>query len=226
MKYLGGKYKLGKAIGKIINSHLCNTKDFYEPFVGGFNIIPHIYTSGGIYASDTHRPLIAMYKALQDGWLPPNEVSEVEYELAKRLPDSDPNKAFIGFACSFGAKYFGGYARGKGRGYALEGADLTAKKLFHIKRVHFKAIEYNYIKPSGAVIYCDPTYAGTTGYGTTFSTNAFWSWAQDAARNNIVLVSEYNCPIKHEVLFEKKQSGSVRKKEHNYGIERLFRCET
>ena len=68
--------------------------------------------SGVRCASDVNRPLITMYKALQDGWIPPSTVTEEMYAEYKGIQDAeDPLTAFIGIGCSFSGKWFGGYAR-------------------------------------------------------------------------------------------------------------------
>jgi len=65
-----------------------------------------------------------MFKSLQNGWIPPTIVTEEDYTNAKKNQDEEPHVAgFVGFACSFAGKYWGGYARdskGGGEGnYAL-----------------------------------------------------------------------------------------------------------
>lgn len=44
----------------------------------------------------------------------------------------------------------------------------------------------------GDVIYCDPPYKNTHGYGIQFDTDAFWDWVR--TRNYPVYVSEYQAP--------------------------------
>ena len=49
--------------------------------------------------------------------------------------------------------------------------------------------------PPGAVIYCDPPYAGTSGYnGTAFDHEAFYGWARAQSRTHFLFVSEYSMP--------------------------------
>jgi site-specific DNA-adenine methylase len=53
-----------------------------------------------------------------------------------------------------------------------------------------------------ASVYCDPPYAGVTGYrGERFPHAAFWercqAWARKGAR---VFVSEYGCPVPYRVV--------------------------
>jgi DNA adenine methylase len=208
MKYLGGKARLSKRIGEHLDEALMLEKDFYEPFVGGFNIVQNIHTWGKKYCSDNNWALITMYKALRKGWVPPTEVSELEYDEARLLPEDDPLKAFIGVACSFGGKWFGGYARGR-YNYALEGHRTLMQKAPVIKQCFFRHCDYDDITPEGAVIYCDPPYANTTGYRFKFDSERFWVWCQLMAKTNDVFVSEYDCPINHELMFEVDQTNSI-----------------
>ena len=53
-----------------------------------------------------------MWKALQQGWEPPDLVTFEDYEYVRAHQDENPAlTAFVGFGCTFGAKWFGGYAR-------------------------------------------------------------------------------------------------------------------
>ena len=49
--------------------------------------------------------------------------------------------------------------------------------------------------PQNALIYCDPPYAGTTGYnGGDFDSDRFWEWAREVSKQNLLAVSEYKAP--------------------------------
>lgn len=50
----------------------------------------------------------------------------------------------------------------------------------------------NYVYYDGDVVYCDPPYAGTGGYGVEFDHEAFWRWCR--TRDFPVYVSEYRAP--------------------------------
>ena len=50
----------------------------------------------------------------------------------------------------------------------------------------------NYVYHDGDVVYCDPPYAGTNGYGREFDHEAFWQWCR--TRDFPVYVSEYRAP--------------------------------
>ena len=49
-----------------------------------------------------------------------------------------------------------------------------------------------YVHEEGNVVYCDPPYAGTGGYGREFDHDAFWQWCR--TRDFPVYVSEYRAP--------------------------------
>lgn len=50
----------------------------------------------------------------------------------------------------------------------------------------------DYVYRDGDVVYCDPPYKGTGGYGIEFNVDAFWEWVR--TRNYPVYVSEYQAP--------------------------------
>jgi len=209
MRYMGGKFKIAKYLSEVLNP--CIEDSFYEPFVGGFNLSPRIIAKKHI-CGDAHTGLINMYKAFQNGWEPPESVSEEEYQAAKNLPDESALKAFIGFGCSFGGKWFGGYGRGG------KGADAgTARRSLVKNREKISACVFNQgayqatcAGVRGSVVYCDPPYANTTKYkGFDFDSSVFWEWCQKTARHNRVFVSEYACPVRHVVRWEKERDCSM-----------------
>lgn len=63
----------------------------------------------------------------------------------------------------------------------------------------YRAYEYR----EGDVVYCDPPYAGTDGYGGEFDHDAFWEWAR--TRTYPVYVSEYRAPDDFIPVWEKKK---------------------
>lgn len=48
--------------------------------------------------------------------------------------------------------------------------------------------------PDGAVVYCDPPYASTTGYGSGFNHPAFYAWCRAVGKRHPLFVSEYWMP--------------------------------
>lgn len=48
--------------------------------------------------------------------------------------------------------------------------------------------------PDGAVVYCDPPYASTAGYGGCFDHQAFYAWCRAVGKRHPLFVSEYWMP--------------------------------
>ena len=109
MQYLGGKRT--HSLGKKIADTIAPKGLWFEAFAGGLSVSVELARYGPGIVMDIHPGLIALYQACMLGYVPPLNVTKEEYHAAKALPDSDPLKAFIGFACSFGGKWFGGYAK-------------------------------------------------------------------------------------------------------------------
>lgn len=208
MQYLGGKTRLVKHIAPIINAALDAHPDrvYVEPFVGGCNVLPHIKAHGtnkhGVsrFAFDASQALITMYRALQNGWQPPTEVSRELYAQYKATKDPfDPLTAFIGFACSFGGQWYRGYGAYKRVGSSYSVAAQARIAIRDNGGAYFGCLSFFDIPAQdmrNAVVYCDPPYAATSqGYDKscgTFDSAAFWQHAERmAAHGAIVFVSEY-----------------------------------
>lgn len=197
-------------IQKAIDENSVTT--YYEPFVGGANMIDKIKCNKRI-GNDIHKELIAMWKQLQKGWAPPNHIDESEYISVRDNKEKYPDYyvGYVGFHSTFGAKYFGGYARGfkadgtTPRDESNEAYRNTIKQLPNLLDVDFRCDDYKNINISNAVIYCDPPYAGTTKYSTgNFDYDEFWEWCRQMSKNNIVFISEYNAPDDFKCVWSKE----------------------
>ena len=230
MQYLGGKAHLAKKFAPILVEALEQRGGrMYEPFVGGFNVVPAL---GGavkwVHCSDIHPGLITLYCALQDGWRPPTQLSKEEYGALRATNDQDdPLTAFAAFGCSFGGKEWGGYAVGEaGRNYA-QGSGNTLRQSFHsLPNCIFLTHDYADTNPQDCVIYCDPPYVGTTGYKTgDFDHQLFHRWCEDMSRDNDVFISEFTAPGHWKVVYKIDRKVSVRKdSKYATRTDRLYRC--
>lgn len=177
----------------------------WEPFCGGCWVTQHVRTRP-LHASDANKYVIALWDAVSRGWLPPEQVSEEEYQQVRAAPDENPAlTGFVGAGCSFGGKWWGGYAGRGTRNYAANAARSCAKKAPGLYGVSFVHSSYTEIRPApGDLVYCDPPYERTSyGYVKGFDAAEFWAWAEQLARAGaIVLVSELKCPVPHVVLRE------------------------
>lgn len=145
--------------------------------------------------NDKHAYLIAMLRGVQNGYELPELITPDQYQLIKAHKDWDPVLAgFVGFGCSFGGKWFGGYARNAtGTNYALQSKRSLLKDMATLQNAEFVCGDYRHLGiPPGSVIYADPPYNNTTGYGgEVFDTAEFWRAMQLLAdTGHAVFVSE------------------------------------
>ncbi len=125
------------------------------------------------YGNDINTDLIRMFQAVQNGWVPPDSVSNDEYnEVRKGGAEKYPPEliAFVAIGCSYSGKWWGGYARGNAndgtpRNYCIESKKNLMSQ--NIKDVTFTSGNYFEMQiPTDSIIYCDPPYAGTTNIKT------------------------------------------------------------
>ena len=213
MRYLGGKSRLAKSISETILSNTDRRARFIEPMVGGGNILPIMAKHfDECVASDIHEDLILMWKSVSEAWIPPENISEEEYQAQR---DAEPSalRGFVGFGATFGGKWFGGYARDRTgrRNLVKEAQKSTLKKAEQFKegKVTFLNSSYDEIEVScGDVVYLDPPYTGTTTYKGTpsFDHEKFWrvldTWVAKGAH---VFVSEFSAPDDWTVVWEKER---------------------
>lgn len=231
MQYLGGKSRICKQLALYLNSEIKEKQPerYIEPFCGSCWVVSEI-THPIRIALDVHKDLVLLWQELQKGWNPPNTITEEEYQNLKTAAHS-ALRAFAGFGCSFGGKFFAGYARDpkSDRNYALNTKNSLLKRIEKLKNVYFKCASYDQIpidKMEKRMIYCDPPYCGTTGYKETppFNHTHFWDWVRQASLKNWVYVSEYVAPedfrtvwsIETRTDLEVKSGGKAKR------IEKLF----
>lgn len=232
MQYLGGKKRLGKQLISVIGPEIeRNGGTVFEPFCGGLGMSRYFASYSGVLA-DIHPALMALYKAVRDGWDPPADVTREEYTAARQLPDSDPLKAFVGFSCSFGARYFEGYSlehfRNRGRDPVRASAKDLREVLPKLSAFDFQCVSFLDVEPDArfGVVYCDPPYLGTKHYSGSapLPGDRFWAHCQRWAAVSTVFVSEYRCPIPSEAVFQQIHSTTVGPACRNEPrVERLFR---
>lgn len=240
MKYVGSKNRLSKELAPIIQNYITNdTIAYIEPFVGGANMIDKIKHHTKI-GSDLHKELIALHNYNKNSsQFFPNTISEEEYNRVKNNKGhyDDWYVGLVGFCATFGAKYFGGYARG----YKADGVtprDLPneairnlQKQSQNIQSITFECksfLDYNPTEYKNCVFYLDPPYRKTLSYSTGgFPYEEFDKWAIELAKNNTVLISEYEMPEdKFECIWSKdvkvaiSGQGDIKSKKR---VERLFK---
>ena len=203
MQYLGGKSRTYSSICTFLESVRKPNQTFVEPFCGACWVTQGM--SGNRHASDANQALVNLHKAIQQGWQPPTDVTQDTYSLyAREQNPDDPMTAFLGFGCSFAGKWFGGFARSNDRNYASNAKNSLMKKAPRLACVKFSHRQYQRVDVSGALIYCDPPYDNTTGYGAVgeFDSGGFWATMRDWAARNTVVVSEYAAPADFVCVLE------------------------
>jgi DNA adenine methylase len=230
MRYMGSKRAHFKEYYPVIEKFRQPGQVWVEPFVGGANSIDKV--PGLRFANDLHPHLVAMWKALQDGWEPPDEVSEFEYNRLKKLAlkghPPDPLLGFVGFGCAFGGKWFDTYARDDtGVNYAAQTKRTLQKQIAAMPKNEVFFFNGSYDKvplPPNSFIYCDPPYAETAGYSVGgFDHRRFWKWANAmVAQGHTVLVAEYTAPPDWVPIWQKAVKGRLSSVQVTQSVEKIF----
>lgn len=198
--------------------------------------------------SDNNYYLIELLKWVQKGWIPPDVVTEEEYIQYRNLykeyektfkftQNTNENIicamiGFVGFCCSYGGKFFGGFARGcdnKGnqRNYAAEQKRNLLKQAPKLAGIDFRYSDYKDLEiPPASIIYCDPPYWNTTKYKSKFDHTEFWDWCRlKIKEGHQVFISEYTAPPDFDCVWQKKIVSSLTKDTGSkIGVEKLFVC--
>lgn len=189
-----------------------------------------------IICNDKQEYLIELYKALQQGWVPPDEVTEDDYKYVKE--HKDENKAltaFIGFGCSFGGKWFGGYGRhgtkdkhALERSMCLESKRALLRDIEILKDAEFTCFDYrDVVLPDNCAIYADPPYKGKlAGYGLKeeFDSDEFWEWCRINSENHDIFISELEAPPDFIPIWERQVLRQIDNCNNNNfkSVEKLF----
>lgn len=111
---------------------------------------------------------------------------------------------FVAYSCSFGGGWwngFVGYNDKRGENYIKEAIGALKRQIkntINIENSDFIHGSYDSVEiPDNAFIYCDPPYAETKNYSTSFDNDSFWEWCRkilETKENVKILISEYNAP--------------------------------
>lgn len=214
MRYQGGKSRIAKSIADILTKvgekeKYNNNKslDFISLFCGSCVIESKVDNFDKIICNDKHTYLIEMFKGLQNGYELPDEISKEQYVYIKKNKDLDKVlTGFVGFGCSFGGKWFGGYAKSKtNTNYALQSKKSLLKDMATLMDVEFICSDYREVElPKDCVIYADPPYNNTTGYGKEkFNSEEFWKYARNTSKEHLMFVSEQTAPDDFVSIWER-----------------------
>lgn len=223
MQYFGGKQRISKSLSDFLNKQLQEGQTFVDLFCGSCNVISKIDKNRQRIANDKHKYLIAMWKALQNGWQMPDSISEEEYKYIKEHLEEDMAlSGFVGFGLSFGGKWLGGYCRNKeNRNYCLVAKRSNEKILKNIMDVKFYNEDYTSVPiPNGALVYCDIPYRETTQYDKKetgiFDHEIFYQWVKDNSDKYEIYISEYkqNVPEGFDIVWCRNSKKDIRNKDN------------
>ena len=130
MHYFGGKFKISKDLANVLNP-ITKGKPFVDLFCGACNVIEKITTASSRMANDNSPYLIALLKAIQDGYEPPICVTREQYNYVMSHLDENPAlSGFVGIGCSFSGGWKNGYARtiNKGHNYPKEARNTLLRQ--------------------------------------------------------------------------------------------------
>lgn len=206
---------------------------WWEPFVGGANMIDKVPTKFKRIGSDINAHTIQALIGIRDfvNILPEN-VSEEDYNKLKgSCPD--PITSWIRFVCSYGGKFENGYARQgnnlKYRSTPCEEGLRNAQKQSHkLQGIDFLNLSYEEMgHHEGWLIYCDPPYKNVTSYKTEiFDHEKFWNWCREMSKKNLVFISEYSAPEDFKCIWSgdiKTNFASQRASATHLAKEKLFK---
>ena len=172
MRYQGGKSRIANQISTTIIEKIgelkCDT--FISLFCGSCAVevkLANLFNN--TICNDNHKYLIALYKALQNGYNPPAYITEEEYRRVRSNIDTELPEyvGFVGFGSSFGGRWFEGYGRSKKpngeiRWHSEETKRALERDMKYLMNVEFTCLDYKDVEiPKGSVVYADPPYFGT-----------------------------------------------------------------
>lgn len=226
MRYQGGKSFSAKHIAPII-SEKANGKCFVSLFCGCCAVESKVAGYTRIILNDKHKYLISMLKGVQAGYELPDTITEEQYKYIRQHKDEDPVlTGFVGFASSYGGRWFEGYARGGNRNYTAESKRSLLRDMKTLLSAEITCGDYRTVEiPPNSVIYADPPYANTKQYGEKFDSEAFWEYMRALAKDgHIVYVSELKAPSDFDCIWSREQRRSMdNSRDNNFAVtEKLF----
>lgn len=226
--YMGGKTRVAPQICAIMRAHGKGAETYVEPFMGGGSVAA-LMAPGfiDVHLSDANESLVLLWQEVLSGWKPPGHITKAEWQVLKDDPNPSAMKALAGFASSYGGKWFAGYAKAAGRNYVGGGVRELVKFASGFRHATVEHLDYTkagqYVGPD-TVVYCDPPYAGTTGYGAvgSFDSGQFWDTMREwTGRGAKVFVSEYAAPEDFTSVWRLKVPVTM-DKNNDVGTEQLF----
>ena len=234
MAYLGGKSKNAQHIIDVLNDPLFDGMDYIEPFLGYGHILRRVKNKNSYSAYDGNPLLITLLKSIQNECEIPMITKQRYYEL-KLNPKNNLETAVACFTHSYNGKPWGGYVfdntntasykkSGKYMNYREQRLNyykkLQQNEIFMNTEIQCSSFEK--LNPTNSIIYCDPPYEKTTGYGCSFNHTLFWETMRKWSEFNIVFISEYNAPDDFVKIAESKKRVTLHPAKKTYQSENLY----
>jgi len=230
LRYQGGKSRIASQIAEIIQRERERESNVLVSLFCGSCAVESKLSSNfdKLICNDNNLYLIALLQGVQNGYVLPEKISKEQYHQIKNNKDIDKTlTGFVGFGCSFGGKWFGGYASDStGTNYALQSKKSLLKDLIPmLNKTEFICMDYkNVVIPKGAIVYCDPPYKDTTGYGNKFNHETFWDYMRTLSKTHKVFISEQTAPDDFKCIWEKPLTRTLDRNKSNQfkSTEKLF----
>lgn len=237
MRYVGGKGRIARKLSEVIRANT-EAETIYEPFMGGGAMTAALASRfEEVLAGDAHEDIALMWRAVLDGW-EPSAITLDRYQELRYSDAPSAERGFAGAGCSFGGRWFEGFARGGNnadgtpRNHQSESAravlrdrDAMLGGNVHVFHKNYDAWPMDCGLP--AAIYCDPPYASSSAakrYAVSFDSEEFWAWAEEQSKSHDVFVSEYEAPEGWVPIWQqqKRQSLVIGSGTRELRTERLF----
>lgn len=234
MRYQGGKRRQSSQITPWVVGSRADRTTYIEPFLGAGSVaarLNRVHGGGGFevkVGNDKNQDLVLLWDAVRRGWQPPVGLTREQYQ---GLRDAEPSalRAFAGYACSFGAKWFGGYARDNtGTDYVGQGSRSVIKRSKELEGLVLLNQDYRdlvHLMDRSVVVYADPPYRGVTPYSSSrgFDSDLFWrTMRRWVGRGALVFVTEFTGDEGWECVQEFKVPSTTAHGRHRETSEGLF----
>ena len=227
MKYMGSKARIATHIAQYINNiALCEKiENYYEPFMGGCSV-GEIVKVKNRYLSDINKPLVELFKKVQEGmweykYIDREEWYKIKEDRFKHEKYPEWLIGWCGIGCSFRGRYFSAHggvyldkASNRNVDPQIQTYNSLTKERENLLGIEFAYKRYNEIeKTYHSIVYCDAPYRNTTRYNSMerFDFDEYDDWLIELSKDNLVLISEYSMVGKHQNEFIELDSWELNK---------------
>lgn len=237
MVYLGSKAQIADWLIPILNKIILdyNITEYFEPFVGGANVIDKIKCERRV-GNDKNKPLIALLETARDNFdIIPKDGNKEWFDLARSIYTGKSTEKMddyligaIGWLAGYSGKgLVGSYANDSGtRHYYTERYNNLKAQAPNLQGIEFICNDYQKLEiPDNSLIYCDPPYQGTTGYGyaweRSFDYDTYWDWVREKSKNCYVICSEEAFPSDFIIIAMQNKKRTVAQTNRQIKVEKL-----